>query len=488
LNQVYALSKRNHSMTTELSPARSNDAEELADTVATGKHPQLGLVVVFITQLMLVVDASIVNVALPTIKVALNFSPVSLSWIVTAYALAFAGLILLSGRVGGRVGAKRALIMGTLVFIIASAIGGLAPTSGLLIVARVVQGVGAALAAPSTLVLLIENTRPGKHRARALSMFVIASGGGGAIGLILGGVLTTSFGWRWVMFVNVPVGILIVLGGLLFLTETKLSFARLDFGGAATSTIAMVAIVYGFTTAASLGWGNAQVTASFVIAALAIAALVLIERRHSHPVVPLSMLGNIRRAAPFLAMLLVPAGMFGFFYFVALFTQNIFHFDALGTGLALVPFVLAMMIINQFSPSLLARFGERVFGVVGIALLILGFILLGQLTAQSDYLSGLLGPLVIIGVGAGLTFAPITAVAFNGVSEDDTGAASSLLQAMQQLGGSVGVAVLTTVFVGIAAAQGQSVGISTALGSGAGFLALAFVIFTIWGRRVPLPA
>jgi EmrB/QacA subfamily drug resistance transporter len=473
-------------MTTELSAVRDNDATPAVDPKA--RHPQLGLVVVFVTQLMLIVDASIVNVALPTIKVALDFSPVTLSWVVTAYALAFAGLILLSGRVGGRVGAKRALIIGTLVFIAASAIGGLAPNSEILIAARVAQGIGAALAAPSTLVLLIANTRPGTHRARALSLFVIASGGGGAIGLILGGILTTSFGWRWVMFVNVPVGILIIVGGLLFLTETGRSFARLDFGGAAASAIAMVAIVYGFTTAASLGWGNVQVSASFVVAAIAIGALVLIERRHSHPVVPLSILGSIRRAAPYVAMLLVPAGMFGFFYFVALFTQNIFHFDALGTGLALVPFVLAMMIVNQFSPSLLPRFGERLFGAVGIALLVLGFVLLGTLNANSAYLTGLLGPLLIIGVGAGLTFAPITAVAFDGISEDNTGAASSLLQAMQQLGGSVGVAVLTTVFVAVAAARGESAGISTALASGAGFLALAFVIFTIWGRRVPLPA
>ncbi|MCU1596263.1 MAG: family efflux transporter permease subunit [Glaciihabitans sp.] len=473
-------------MTTELSPVHDNTTMEALETKA--RHPQLGLVVVFVTQLMLVVDASIVNVALPTIRAALGFSPVSLSWVVTAYALAFAGLILLSGRVGGRVGAKRALIIGTLVFIVASAIGGLAPNSEILIAARVVQGVGAALAAPSTLVLLIANTRPGTHRARALSLFVIASGGGGAIGLILGGILTTSFGWRWVMYVNVPVGILIIVGGLLFLTETGRSFARLDFGGAATSTIAMVATVYGFTTAASLGWANVQVSASFVVAALAIVALVLIERRHSHPVVPLSMLRSIRRSAPFVAMLLVPAGMFGFFYFVALFTQMIFHFDALGTGLALVPFVLSMMIVNQFSPRLLPRFGERIFGAVGIALLVVGFMLLGGLNANSGYLTGLLAPLLIIGVGAGFTFAPITAIAFDGVSDGDTGAASSLLQAMQQLGGSVGVAVLTTVFVSVAASRGESAGISTALASGAGFLVLAFVIFTIWGRRVPLPA
>jgi EmrB/QacA subfamily drug resistance transporter len=472
-------------MTTEIVSPPAESAE--ADTPrTTTKYATLGLVVVFVTQLMLIVDASIVNVALPAIRVALGFTPVTLSWVVTAYALAFAGLILLSGRVGGLIGARRALILGTLLFIAASAAGGFAPSPGILIAARVAQGIGAALAAPSTLVLLVANTRPGRHRARALSLFVIAAGSGGAIGLILGGILTTNFGWTWVMLVNVPIGILIVIGATLFLKETKRTPARLDFGGAAASSIAMVAIVYGFTRAAGSGWGDIQVPISFAIAVLSIITLIVIERKHSHAVVPLALLGSLRKAAPFIAMLLVPAGMFGFFYFVALYTQNVFGFDALGTGLALVPFVLMMMIINQVTPSFLPRIGEKVIATTGIALIIIGLLWLGALNTHSTYVSGLLGPMLIMGVGAGFTFAPLTAVSLSGIDPDDTGAASSLLQAMQQLGGSVGVAVLTTVFVSVTATRGQAEGISTALASGAGFLAVAFLVYAIWGRRVPV--
>jgi len=458
---------------------------DIAEETPRTAYPTLALVVVFVTQLMLVVDASIVNVALPAIRDALGFDPVNLSWVVTAYALAFAGFILLSGRVGGLIGAKRALIIGTLVFIVASTIGGLAPTSEILIAARAVQGIGAAIAAPSTLVLLVANTRPGKHRARAMSLFVIAAGSGGAIGLILGGVLTTNFGWEWVMFVNVPIGILIVIGAALFLRETDRERTRLDFAGAALSTIGMVALVFGFTTAASRGWGDSLAYISFAVAIVSIIALVLVERSHSHPVVQIALIGTMRNAVPYIAMLLVPAGMFGFFYFVTLFTQNVFHFDALGTGLALVPFVLTMMITNQVAPNLIPRLGEKLMGVIGLALLGGGLFWIGQLTPASTFLNGLLAPMIVMGIGAGFTFAPLTSVALAQADKHDVGAASSLLQAMQQLGGSIGVAVLTTVFVAVASSSGQALGISTALEWGVAFLVVALVFFAIWGRRIP---
>ncbi len=221
----------------------------------------IGLIVVFVTQLMLVVDGSIVNVALPDIQKELHFSSTNLSWVITAYAVAFAGLILLSGRIGSVIGARRALMIGVAVFVIASMAGGLAPNAEVLVAARVVQGIGAAIAAPSTLVLLVANTTEGRNRARAMALFVLAAGSGAAIGLILGGILTTGFGWRWVMFVNVPIGTLIVLGAVLFLRETERIPARLDLGGAATSTITMVALVFGFTSAAAHGWTDVQTIA-----------------------------------------------------------------------------------------------------------------------------------------------------------------------------------------------------------------------------------
>jgi EmrB/QacA subfamily drug resistance transporter len=453
-----------------------------------GRRATLGLIVVFVTQLMLVVDASIVNVALPDIQKQLHFTPSGLSWVVTAYALAFAGLMLLSGKVGSMIGAKRALMIGTLIFIVASAAGGLALSSEMLVASRVVQGIGAAIAAPSTLVLLIANTRQGAQRSRALALFVLAAGSGGAIGLILGGILTTGFGWEWVMFVNVPIGIVIVAGAALFLTETKRTRARLDIGGAAASTVGMIALIYGFTSASSLGWGNPVVLVSFAVAVLALVTLVLIERRHSSPVVPLQLFASRRSAAPFVAMLLVPAGMFAFFYFITLFTQQVLGFDALGTGLALLPFVLTMVITSQLAPRVLSWIGEWIVGAVGLAFLGGGLLWLSQLSATSTFLNGILGPILVMGLGAGLTFAPLTAVVMHLAPEEHVSAASSLLQTMQQLGGSIGVAALTTVFISVTAMGGEARGISAAILGGVAFVGLAFVLFTIWGSRIPADA
>ncbi|MFI5060074.1 MAG: MFS transporter [Actinomycetales bacterium] len=478
--------------TTELSPPTdSTSAVRPALTSPAARRslrtPALGLIVVFITQLMLVVDASIVNVALPDIQKQLHFSPTDLSWVVTAYALAFGGLILLSGKIGSIVGARLALMVGVGVFIVASAIGGFAPSPEILVAARVLQGIGAAIAAPSTLVLLVANTTEGANRARAMSLFVLAAGSGGAIGLILGGFLTTSFGWEWVMFVNVPIGILIILGASMFLRETDREPAKLDLGGAAVSTIGMVGLVYGFTRAASHGWNDVQVIVSFTLAVVALVSLVLIERRHSSPVVQLHFFSRMRTATPLLGMLLVPAGMFGFFYFAALFTQNVLGFDPLGTGLALLPFVGAMLITNELAPRfLLPRFGEKVLGIVGLTGMAVGLVWLGQLNSSSTFVSGLLGPAIVLGVSAGLTFAPLTSIAMAQAPKHETSAASSLLQGMQQLGGSIGVAVLTTVFISVTSVSGEARGISTSLLIGAAFPAAALVLFAIWGRRIPM--
>lgn len=462
-------------------------AVDSAATRLTGRT-LLGLIVVFITQLMLVVDASIVNVALPHIRDELGFSPTNLSWVVTGYALAFAGLILLSGRIGQMIGARRALVIGTVVFIAASALGGFAVNPEMLITARVLQGVGAALAAPSTLVLLLENTVPGAQRNRAMALFVLAAGSGGAIGLILGGVLTTTLGWEWVMFVNVPIGLVIVAGAIAFLRETERRRARLDVGGAFTSTLAMVALVYGFTVAAEAGWLDPRTLIAFGVAAASLIALVLIERRHSSPVVQLDYFRAPRTAVPFWVMLLVPAGMFGFFYFATLFTQNVLGYDPLGTGLALLPFVGSMLIVNQLTPRLVARLGERVIALTGLSLLAGGMLWMAQLGTGSTFLSGILGPAIVLGLGAGLTFAPITSIVMAQAPSDEAGQASSLLQGMQQLGGSIGVAGLTTVFAAIAASGGEARGIAAALIGGTAFLMVALVLFAVWGRRAPAEA
>jgi EmrB/QacA subfamily drug resistance transporter len=448
------------------------------------RNQTFGLVVVNITSLMLVIATNSINVALPDIQKAFNLSAANLSWIVTGYALAFAGFILLSGKVGSIIGAKRALIIGTAVFIIASAVAGIAPDSVILIIARVVQGIGAAIAAPSTLVLLVANTSPGVKRTRALALFVLARGSGGAIGLILGGILSATIGWQWVMYINVPLGIVVILGSIFFVKETARKAARLDFGGAVTSTLIMVALVYGFTEAASLGWGSVPALVSFAIAIVSLVALILIERRHADAVVQLRLFESMRTIVPYVGMLFVSAGMYAFFYFLALFSQDVFHYNPLGTGLALLPFVVTLVIFSQVTPRLIPRFGERLIGVAGLVAMVIGMFWLGLLTTHSTYAAGVFGPALLLGIGVGLSLAPLTALVMHFAPSTHLSEASSMLQAMQQLGGAVGVAILTTFYVQGLEHAGQASGIALAMIGGGVFTVIALVFYAIWAKRI----
>jgi EmrB/QacA subfamily drug resistance transporter len=444
--------------------------------------PYASVLVLTLMQVTLVIDNSVVNVALPVIRDELGFSSAGLSWVVTSYALAFGGLVLLSGRLGSIIGPRRALLVGVSVFVAASAIGGLAATPGTLIAARVLQGVGAALAAPSTLVLLMAITQPGVQRARAMSLFVLSIGLGAGLGLTLGGALTSGLGWEWVMFVNVPIGALVFFGVRALVPEAERHPARLDVGGAAASTIGMLALVHGLTAAADQGWASTSVIASFVVAGAGLVALVLIERRHGAPVVPLTFFTSMAVAAPLLAMLLIPAGQFGFLYFAALYTQSVLGFSPLQTGLSVLPFTAGLLATNITVSRLVSRYGERVVGSVGMTGLLTGLVWMSRLTPESGYLNGLLGPFLLLGLGAGLTIAPLTAVIMHNAPREHVGAASGLNQAMQQLGGAAGLAVLSTVFAGTAGGSGAATGISTALTVATGFPLLALLLFAVWAR------
>lgn len=441
-----------------------------------------GVLSLSLMQLMLVIDTSIVNVALPEIRRELRFSATGASWVITAYALVFGGLVLLSGKVGAMIGPRRALLLGASVFVAASVLGGVATTPAMLVGARALQGVGAASAAPSVLVLLMSITVPGPRRSRAMALFVIAIGTGGALGLVLGGSLATAFGWRSVMFVNVPIGLLALVGVRRLVPEAGRSSARLDVGGALASTVAMAAAVYGFITAASEGWSAPSVVAALVAAGGGLLALVVVERGHPSPVVPPAFFTSMRSAAPFLAMFLIPAGQFGFLYFAAMFTQNVLGYTPLQTGLAVVPFSIALVPANLLTPRLVARFGERVTATAGMIGLSGGLLWMARLDPASSYAAALLGPFVLLGIGAGLTIAPLTAVLLNQAPADQVGAASSLNQSMQQLGGAVGLAVLTTVF-GSTGAGDEAQGITTALTFAVVFPLTALVLFGGWARR-----
>jgi EmrB/QacA subfamily drug resistance transporter len=461
--------------------------EETVPRAERPRFPYAPVIVLTLMQVTLVIDNSVVNVALPEIQTALGFSAAGLSWVVTSYFLVFGGLVLVSGRIGAMIGPRRALLIGVAVFVAASALGGFAVTPEMLIAARVLQGVGAALAAPSTLVLLMAITEPGVQRARAMSMFVLSIGLGAGLGLFLGGALTSRLGWEWVMFVNVPIGALVFFGVRALVPESDRQPGRLDVGGAAASTIGMSALVYGLTTAADQGWSSTPVIGSFAVAAVGLVALVLIEGRHSAPVVPLSFFTRMSSAAPLLAMMLIPAGQFGFLYFAALYTQGVLGFSPLQTGLSVLPFTAGMLTTNSTVSRLVTRFGERVVGSLGMVGLLTGLVWMSRIDPGSGYLDGLFGPFLLLGVGAGLTVAPLTAVIMHNAPREHVGAASSLNQAMQQLGGAVGLAVLSTIYAGTASTSGMAVGISTALTVGIVFPLLSLLLFTVWARRTTTP-
>ncbi|MGP3960981.1 MFS transporter [Nonomuraea sp. 3N208] len=456
----------------------------------SGDHPPSSqrlqypaVIVLCLTQLILVIDNSVVNVALPQIRHALGFSATGLSWVVTSYALVFGGLVLLSGRVGSIIGPRRALLIGVSIFIVASALGGAATMPAMLIAARVLQGLGAALAAPGTLVLLIWITRPGPQRSRAMTVFVLAISIGAALGLLLGGLLTTSLGWEWVMFVSIPIGLVVLVGVRLLVPEAPRAPARLDVGGAVASTTGMTALVYGLINAESQGWASPPVLVSFALAIAGLLALVLIERRHAAPVVPLSFFTRTRSAAPLLAMMLIPAGQAGFLYFAALFTQNALGFTPLQTGLSVLPFSAALLVTNILTSRMVTRHGERIVGSLGMFGLLTGLLWMSRIDAADTFAGGLLGPFVLLGLGAGLTVAPLTAVIMHQAPAAHLGAASSLNQAMQQLGGALGLAVMTTVYGSAAAGgAGEAGAIATALTAGVVFPLLALTLFATWAR------
>jgi len=412
---------------------------------ARGSHRTLVLAVILVCQLMVTLDATIVNVALPRIQAALGFSTTSLSWVINAYALAFGGLLLLGARAGDLLGRRRTFLAGIAVFTLASFAGGLATTAWWLLAARAVQGAGAALAAPSALALLTTLFAEGRDRLRALSYYTAVSIGGAAVGLVAGGLLTEWASWRWVMFVNVPIGVALLVVAARVLPETPRHTGRFDLAGAATSTAGMAALVYGFVQAATLGWGTTQTVAAFVAGGVLLATFVLVERRAPSPITPLRLFTSRNRSTAYLARLLLVAGMFGMFFFLTQFLQDVLGYSPLVTGLGFLPLTIALFAASQTSARLAGRVSGRTLMLVGFTLSGLGMAWVSRLTLGSGYLA-VLGPLLLVGVGNGTAFVPLTALSLSGVEHRDAGAASGLVNVTQQVGGALGLAVLVTVF------------------------------------------
>jgi EmrB/QacA subfamily drug resistance transporter len=388
----------------------------------------------------------VMNVALPRIQSNLHFSSTGLSWVMSSYTLTFGGLLLLGGRAGDIFGRRRMFVGGVALFTIASLAGGLAPTSGLLIAARVLQGVGAAAAGPSTIALITTTFTETRERVRALALLAAMSGGGFAIGLILGGLLTELASWRWVLFINVPFGIAAVILAPRYVREPQRQPARLDLRGAVTATTGVASLVYAFIHSATDGWSDPVTLAALVLGVVMIGAFLLLESRSDQPLLPLWLFTDRNRAAGFANFLLGPAAMMSMFFFLTQFLQDVRGFSAIATGFAFLPMAAGMFGMTRVVPRLLGRFGPKPLAVTGTALMVIGLSWLTQLTTTTGYFPGLFGPMVIMGIGGGLAFVPLAPVIFASIPQANAGSAGGALQTMQQVGATLGLAVLVTVY------------------------------------------
>jgi EmrB/QacA subfamily drug resistance transporter len=409
-------------------------------------NPWLVLVIVGLAQFMVILDATIVNVALPSIQHGLHFSPSSLQWIVNAYTLAFGGFLMLGGRAADLIGRRRLFLLGIVLFSAASLMNGLAGSAGILVAGRALQGLGGALVSPAALSVLTTTFSEGRERTTALGVWSAVAVGGGAVGLLLGGVLTSLFSWQWVFFVNVPVGAIAILLALRYVPESRVENARggVDFVGAASMTAGLVVLVYALVNAQTAGWLTLTTVGLSAIAVALLATFVVVETRLRHPLIRLGIFRMRSITGANAAMLLVAAGMFALFYFASIYVQEVLGYSALRAGLAFLPVTAGIVIGAGLSQQLIPRVGVRAVGLVGMSIAAVGLILLSRIPVAGTYLGDLLPGLMVMAIGLGLTFVPITLIATTNVEEDDAGLASGLLNTSQQLGGAIGLAVLST--------------------------------------------
>ncbi|MBT2407570.1 MULTISPECIES: MFS transporter [unclassified Streptomyces] len=416
------------------------------DGKVRGSGNGVALFVIASCQLMVVLDITIVNIALPHIQTALDFSTESLSWVVNAYTLTFGGLLLLGGRTGDILGRKRVFIFGVLLFGLASLLGGLAQNAGQLMGARALQGVGGAIASPTSLALITTTFREGPARNRAFGVFAAVSAGGGAIGLLAGGILVEWLNWRWVLFVNVPIAVLIAVAAVKVIRESERHPGHFDLMGALLGTAGMVALVYGFIRAAQEGWRDPLTLGSFAAAVLLLTLFILNEKRSPQPITPLHMFADRNRAGTYGIMLMLACAIFGMFFFLTLFVQNVLGFSPLRAGLAFLPISGVVAVGAGIASQLLPKYGPKPFMVAGALCTAVGLAWLTQTDIHSTYLGSILGPTLVFGLGMGLQFVSLTLMALSNVPDRESGAASGLLNTMQQVGGSLGLSILVTVF------------------------------------------
>ncbi len=449
-------------------------------------RPWATLGVLALGQLMVVLDTTIVNVALPSIRASLHFSSAAdLQWVVTAYILTFGGFLLLGGRVADRIGRRRIFMAGALVFAAASLAGGLAGTPGMLVAARAIQGMGAALMAPAALSLVTVSFAEGEARNRALGLWAAIGGIGGAAGLLAGGVLTTSASWRWVLFVNVPVGVFATMAARRMISESREPYAgRFDVSGAVAATAGMGGLVFALVRANVWGWSSPSTIVVFMAAAVLLAVFWTLEHRRARPLVPPGLLRRSIIVGANLGMLLAGAAIFAVFFFLTLYMQNVLHYSALKTGIGYLPISAMIIVSASAAAKVLDRTGPRALLVLGFAAATAGLALLVRVSPDAGYTEVILPSILLIGAGLGAVFVTLTSSAVAGVAAEEAGVASALLNASQQIGGAVGLAVLTAVTSRFDAVRplrpGAVVAATTsswawAFGVAAGFLVIALV-------------
>ncbi len=461
---------------------------------AARARQRLALWTISAAQLLFLLDATIVNIALPKIQSGLGFSDTGLTWVVTGYSVAFGGLLLLGGRAGDLLGLRRTFMAGLTLFTLASLLAGLAPAPWWLLASRVLQGIGAAVASPAALSLIATTFAEGEVRNRALGVYTVIAGIGGPLGLVVGGLIATSLSWRWVMFVNVPVGLAVLYLAPRALREPPPHRGRFDVAGAVTGTLGVGALVYGLIRSAtdSRGvshWSDAIVLLTIGLALVLIAGFVVIEARSPEPLVPLRFLANRQRTGTLVVLMLESTAMFGVYFFMTLYLQRVWHYSPLRTALIYVPLSLILMGSARLGSRIVGRTGPRVLIVGGLVLAVAGLAWLSRIDSSGGLLTGLLGPTIVTYAGFGITTVPLTLIAMAKVAPGDSGLASGMFNTSRQVGGAIGLAVLGTVAFS-AAGQGTA-SAALATGTGRGFvvaaavtaLALATAVATVAGTR-----
>ena len=423
------------------------DNSNVSSANRVADHRWLILLVVSVAQLMVVLDATVVNIALPSAQADLGFADGQRQWVVTAYALAFGSMLLLGGRVGDLFGRKYTFLGGLAGFAIASAIGGAAGSFGVLVAARALQGLAGAMLAPAALSTLVTTFKNPRDRGRAFGIFGSVAVGGGAVGLILGGVLTEYLSWRWAMYVNVIFALVAAAGALKWMVNERPAVRpRIDFVGAALASTGLFLLVFGFSHAETAGWGSTVTIVSLALGVLLLAAFVRVEQLVEVPLLPLRVIADRSRAVAYLAVGIAGVAVFGVFLFLTYYLQLVKGFSPVDSGLAFLPMIACIMISsNTASMVTLPRFGPRIVITAGMLLGCFSLAYLSRLNVDSSYVSGVLPALMVMGLGMGMVMAPSMNTATAGVKPQDAGVAAALVSTMQQVGGSIGTAVLSTI-------------------------------------------